>query len=99
MKNVEKKLRFNASIAKAIATNQFGQTIDCIIGNSDPDYSLSDEIHVYEQNFEEDLQEMGINPTPVKIEQINIQYERLVKKAVEALEKIYAKNKAKVKRE
>ncbi|HXR84302.1 MAG TPA: hypothetical protein VN722_08340 [Hanamia sp.] len=79
--------RFNQKIANEIAQKQLDHTIDCVIGATDPDYHLSDDIGEYEQNFEEDLQEKGIHPTPVKIEAINKQYQRLVDKAIKSLKK------------
>lgn len=72
--------RFNQTIAREIAQKQLDHTIDCVLGVTDPDYHLSDEVSEYEQNFEEDLQDRGINPTSVKIESINKQYERMVNK-------------------
>lgn len=80
--------RFNQKIAKEIAQRQLDHTIDCVLGNTDPDYFLSDDVSEYEQNFEEYLQEKGINPTPVKIEAINRQYQRMVDKAVKLLKKL-----------
>lgn len=80
--------RFNQKIAKEIAQKQLDHTIDCVLGVTDPDYNFSDDVDYYEQNFEEDLQEKGINPTPVKIEAINKHYKRMVDKAVRYLRKL-----------
>lgn len=80
--------RFNQKVAKEIAQKQLDHTLDCVLGNTDPDYHLSDDISEYEQNFEEDLQEKGINPTPVKIEAINKQYQRMVDKAIKSLKRL-----------
>lgn len=80
--------RFNQKIAKEIAQKQLDHTLDCVLGVTDPDYHLSDDISEYEQNFEEDLQEKGINPTPVKIEEINKHYKRMVDKAINGLKKL-----------
>lgn len=80
--------RFNQKIAKEIAQKQLDHTIDCLLGNTEPDYHLSDDIAEYEQNFEEDLQEKGINPTPLKIENINKHYNRMIDKVTKALKKM-----------
>ncbi|MES2428269.1 MAG: hypothetical protein V4560_14915 [Bacteroidota bacterium] len=80
--------RFNQKIAKEIAQKQIDHTLDCVLGVTDPDYHLSDPISEYEQNFEEYLQEKGINTTPVKIEAINKQYQRMVNRAISSLKKI-----------
>ena len=80
--------RFNQKIAKEIAQKQLDHTLDCVLGNTDLDYHLSDDLSEYEQNFEEDLQERGINPTPVKIEAIKKQYQRMIDKAVKSLRKL-----------
>lgn len=80
--------RFNQKVAKEIAQKQLDHTLDCVLGNTDPDYHLSDDISEYEQNFEEDLQEKGINPTTVKIEAINKQYQRMVDKAIKSLKRL-----------
>jgi len=81
-------IRFNQKIAKEIAQKQLDHVIDCVLGITDPDYHLSDGISEYEQNFEEDLQERGINPTSSKIEAINKQYERLHDKVTKFLRKM-----------
>lgn len=83
--------RFNQKIAKEIAQKQLDHTLDCVLGITDPDYHLSDTISEYEQNFEEDLQEKGINPTPIKIEAINKQYQRMVDKAIKSLKSLQSK--------
>lgn len=83
--------RFNQKIAKEIAQRQIDQTIDCVLGVTDPDYSLHDEIHVFEQNFEEDLQEKGINPTSSKIASITKHYEKMVSKAIKKLKSLQSK--------
>ena len=80
--------RFNQKIAKEIAQKQLDHTLDCVLGNTDLDYHLSDDLSEYEQNFEEDLKEKGINPTPVKIESINKQYQRMVDKAINFLKRM-----------
>ena len=80
--------KFNKSIAKEIAQKQLDHTIDCVIGVTDDDYHLSDDLDIYEQNFEKDLQGRGINPTSVKIIEINKQYKRMVDKAVNYLKKM-----------
>ncbi len=84
-------VKFNQKIAKEIAQKQFDQTLDAVIGYTDPDYHLSDDIDEYEQNFEEDLQEKGINPTPIKIEAITIQYQKMKDKAIKSLERLQSK--------
>lgn len=83
--------RFTTKIAKQIAQNNFDQTLDCVLGIQDPDYSLEMEAEEFEQNFEEHLEEMGFNPTPGKISAIAKQYEALRLKAIKSLEKLYSK--------
>ena len=83
--------RFSQKIAKEKAQNQFDQTLDCVLGLQDPDYSLTDMVEKFEQNFEEDLEDMGFNPTPGKIKMINEQYEKLVAKTMNFLNKQYSK--------
>ena len=80
--------RFNQKVAKEIAQKQLDHTLDCVLGITDPDYHLSDDVSDYEQNFEEDLQEKGINPTHVKIEAINNQYKRMVDKVIKSLKRL-----------
>lgn len=88
---MEAPKRFNQKIAKQIAQKQFDQTLDCILGVTDPDYSLSTDLNDFEQNFEEDLLEIGVNPSNWKIESITKHYGKLVEKAKKALTKMYSK--------
>lgn len=79
--------RFNQKIAKEIAQKQLDQTIDCVLGITDPYYNLFDNASEFEQNFEEDLQSKGITPTSFKIESIKKQYQRMTEKAITALKR------------
>lgn len=59
--------KFTNKIAQEVAQHQFNWTIGCVAGTDDPDYSLSTDVDEFEQNFEEILEEIGINPTPKRI--------------------------------
>ena len=80
-------MKFNQKIAKQIAQRQFNWTIGCVIGTDDPDYTFDTPIEDLEQNFEEDLEEIGIKSTPKRIESIKKHYERMVNKAIDFLKK------------
>ena len=84
------KIKFTKKIAKGIARKSFAYTIDCVLGNGDsPEYSLKDEGSTFEQNFEEDLQDMGITPTPYKVEIIARSYDRMVKDCKKHIERFF----------
>lgn len=79
-------MRFNQKIAKQIANNAIAWIIGGILGTDDQDVTLETPLWKWEQNFEEDLQELGINPTLGKIEKINIQFEKQKAKLIKYLE-------------
>lgn len=81
--------RFSNKIAREIAEKQFDQTLDCMRGVTDPDYGLDDELYEFEQNFEEDLQERGVNTTPARVEKIKEIYGKMAEKARAKLDKVY----------
>lgn len=83
------KNRFNVKVAKEIANRSFGHVLDSILGKCDPDYGLETPIGEFEQNFTEDLEEKNIIVTPKRIEIINIQYLKKLKKVISFLEKQY----------
>lgn len=83
--------KFSSKIAKDVAQHQFNWTIGCIIGTDDPDYFLFTDVEEFEQNFEETLEEIGINPTPKRIELIKKHYLKLNNKAILLLEKMCKK--------
>lgn len=60
----------NQKIAKQVAATSFGYVLDCILGYSDTGYDMGTDVSEFEQNFEEDLEELGIIPTNSKIEKI-----------------------------
>ena len=57
-------------IAKDIALTSFDYVTDCLLGVSDSEYNLGTDVSEFEANFEEDLEEKGINPTAGKIKLI-----------------------------
>jgi hypothetical protein len=81
--------RFNKKIAREIAEKQFDQTLDCMKGVTDPDYGFDTELWNFDQNFEEDLIEKDINPTPNRVKIISEYYEKLVEKGKKKLDKVY----------
>ena len=72
---------------KQKAQRQFSWTIGCLLGTDDPDYSLHTPIEEIEQNFEEDLEELGINPTPKRVADINRHYTVMIERVIRYLEK------------
>jgi len=85
------KEKFTRRIAKEIAERQFDWTLDCVIGRQDPDFNFDSELHEFEQNFTEDLEEKNMIVTPNRIKIINEYYEKLVNKGIKALDRLYSK--------
>lgn len=85
------KPRFNKKIAREIADRSFGHVLDCVLGYSDPDYDLRMEADMFEQNFEEDLEEKGITVTPMKIRVISEEYDKMKAKFEAYVRKKYYK--------
>ncbi len=85
------KPKFTKKLAKEIAQEQFNWTLGCMIGTDDPDYDLETDVDELEQNFEETLESIGINPTPKRLEEIKSQYQKLVYKAHIVFEKLSKK--------
>ncbi len=85
------KEKFTIRIAKEIAERQFDWTLDCITGRQDPDFNFDSELHEFEQNFTEDLEEKNIIVTPKRIAIINNYYKKLADKGIKALERLYSK--------
>lgn len=83
--------KFTNKIALRIAKNQFNTTLDCILEKQDPIYGFETEIWEFEQNFEEDLSDYGINPTPARVKIISDKYIKIVEKAKIKIEKLYFK--------
>lgn len=79
------KSKFNKKIAKEIAETSFTYVIDCILGYSDSGYTLGDTGESFEQNFEEDLQERGINRTEGRMKIIVEQYDKMRNKLINSL--------------
>ncbi len=73
-----KKQLFSKSVAKEIAHRSFGLVLDCILGYSDTGYGLPADGVDFDQNYEEDLVDMGITPTTRRIEQCGIEFDKLV---------------------
>jgi hypothetical protein len=88
---MEKKTLFSKAIANKIALKSFGLVLDCLIGYSDSGYGLPSDGSEFEQNFEEDLEEMGITPTSKRIEQCRIAFNRLANQFEAMVRKKYYK--------
>lgn len=81
--------KFTKKLAQEVAQHQFNWTLGCVIGTDDPDYGFETPIDEFEQNFEETLEEIGINPTPKRIEIIKTKYDNLVNKALKKLNSMH----------
>ncbi len=75
----KKEINLTKKTAIDIADKNFGHVLDCVLGYSDSGYTLKDPVSNFEQNFEEDLEERGINVTNRKIKMIADIYECKVK--------------------
>ena len=91
------KIRFSAKVAKRVAANSVAYVIDCILGHADSGYDLSTEAEEFEQNFEEDLDEMGIYPTPHKVGVVKKYYQLEIDKLKSYVDNWYDKLNAKTK--
>jgi len=76
---MEKKPLFSRAIAKKVALKSFCFVLDCVLGYSDSDYGFPAEGVDFDQNYEEDLQELGITPTSRRIEICGDEFDRLCK--------------------
>ena len=85
------KTQFTNKIAQEIAKKSFSYTLDCILGYGDREYSLEDDSSTFEQDFEEDLEERGIEPTLLKIKIISKYYDKMVEDCKKYLRKKYYK--------
>lgn len=83
--------KFTTAIAKEIAKTTFGHVVDCIRGYSDSGYDLRTDIEYFRQNFEEDLEEMGLTITESRIEKISKEYEKMILKLDSYITKYYDK--------
>lgn len=83
------KAEFNKTIAKQIADKNFSHTLDCIMGYSDAGYSLKDDADTFEQNFAEDLEEMGILVNDRRLKIISDCYANSVKNFEKLIRKKY----------
>lgn len=83
------KPQFNRKIAKQIAENSVCLVLDCILGISDYDYCLGTPSEIFEQNFEEDMQEIGINPTERRVRVCREEYDKIIAKIKKPLQKYY----------
>ncbi len=68
------KNAFTKKIAKEVALISFGYVLDGLLGYGDMNYTMGEEVSVFEQNFTEDLEEMNIIVTPKRIKEVNEQY-------------------------
>ena len=85
------KKRFSKKIAREVAEKSFDQMLDCVLERQDPDYSIMRKGEDFEQNFEEDLEEIGINPTFAKIKIISDYYDKKHAKLIATIERFYSK--------
>jgi hypothetical protein len=69
---------FTNKKAKDIAFKNFGHTLDCVLGYSDSGYSIKDEADSFDQNFEEDITELGVTPTDGRIKMVRDYYKKMV---------------------
>lgn len=70
------KTVFTKKKAKEIALRQFGQTLDAIIGYSDPNYTLKQSGEDLRQNLEEDLADAGYTVTENRTDMIITAYDK-----------------------
>lgn len=79
MKNSEQPaLKFSQKIARQVAEKSFGHVTDCILGYADSGYDLqSYSGEDFEQNFEEDLREMGLVSNERRIRICAKQFDKL----------------------
>ena len=83
------KTDFTRKIAKEIAHKSFDHVLDCILGYSDSGYELKSDVEIFEQNFEEDLQEKKIVVTERRIKICKEEYEKLQAKFEQFVRKKY----------
>lgn len=69
--------KFTTKIAKQVALKSFGHVLDCVLGYTDPDYSLATPIEEFEQNFEEDLTDMGVVVNQRRLDKCSDEYKKL----------------------
>ncbi len=72
-----------------IADKSFGHVLDCVLGYSDSYYNLQTETTEFSQNFEEDMQEIGIAPTERRLRAIESEYDRIKAKFVKMVRRQY----------
>lgn len=75
---MEKK--FTKKIAKEIAMTSFGYVLDCVLGYSDSGYTLEWDGEDFEQNFDEDLKELGLTSNERRIAIITKEFDLLKEK-------------------
>jgi len=73
------KVAFTKTIGKQIARTVFGYLMqDVLYGRFDFNYLPIDQsVSEFHSEFENQLEELGINPTPKKIEYISQEFEKL----------------------
>ena len=76
---MEKRILFSRAIAKKIALKSFGLVLDCVLGYSDTGYAFPCDGAEFDQNYDEDLEEMGITPTSRRIQICGDEFDRLAK--------------------
>lgn len=81
--------KFNSKTAKIIAENSLGYVLDSVLGISDYDYTLGTDSDTFEQNFEEDLKEMGFRPTDIRINKCKIEFKKMINSIKKPMQKYY----------
>ncbi len=80
------KKKFTKKLARKIADQSFCYMLDCVMGYSDSGYSLNTFGEEFEQNFEEDLEELGITATSKRLKIIVNYYDKRQAKATAIIE-------------
>jgi len=88
---MKKEINLTNKTANDIVDKNFGHVLDCVLGYSDSGYTLKDDVSNFEQNFEEDLEERGVNVTNRKIKIISDLYEKKVNTFILMVRKKYYK--------
>jgi hypothetical protein len=70
------KNKFTKEIAKEIANNSLVFMLDCILGHDDSGYDLYSNVEEFEDNFTEELEELGIKVTKARLSTISKIYEK-----------------------
>jgi hypothetical protein len=83
------KMKFTKKLAQDIAQYYINYILDCMLKYDDGGYSVTTDVDDFEQDFEEALEELGITPTPKRVEEIKVRYRKLQDKALKKIESLY----------